>query len=241
MQTIQLSAQTRSVVGRKVSTLRQADMIPGVLYGHGIENVNVVIPFKKFQQAYNQAGESTLVDLQIDEKTPVKVIINDVQKDSLNGKLTHVDFYQVNMKEKITAEVPLEFIGEAGAVKTLGGILLKNITKVEVEALPGDLPHELKIDISALNTFDDKITIGDIQLPAGVTIKADATEAVVMVEPPRSEEELKALEGEVKADASAVEVLTEKKEEGTEGEAGATGAAPVAAAPAGAAKAQDKK
>lgn len=239
MQTIQLSAQTRSVVGSKVKTLRETDLIPGVLYGHGIENINLVMPFRKFQQAYKEAGESTLVDLQIDEKPVVKVIINDVQKDGLSGKLTHVDFYQVNMKEKITAEVHLEFTGEPGAVKTLGGILLKTITKVEVEALPGDLPHALPVDLSVLNTFEDKITIADITLPTGVTIKADPSEAVAMVEPPRSEEELKALEGEVKADASTVEVLTEKKEEGAEGESGAAAAAGASAPAEG--KPADKK
>lgn len=225
MQTIQLSAQTRTVVGRQVSTLRADDLIPGVMYGHGIENVNVVMPFKKFQQAYTQAGESTLVDLQIDQQPPVKVIIHDVQKDGITGKLTHVDFYQVNMKEKITTEVPLQFVGEPGAVKTLGGILLKNMTKVEIEALPADLPHQITVDISGLQTFDDKITLGDLVLPNGVTITADPTQAVAFVEPPRSEEELKALEGEVKADASTVEVLTEKKEEGSEAEAGGESAA----------------
>lgn len=225
MQTIQLSAQTRSLVGRAVRQLRAQDVIPAVMYGHGTETVSLSIPRKTLQQAYEQAGESTLVDLQIDSATPVKVIIHDVQRNGITGRIAHVDFYKVNMKEKITAEVPLVFVGEAAAVKTLGGVLIKNLIKVDVESLPADLPHELTVDISKLATFEDKITVADIQLPAGVTIQAEATEAVALVEPPRSEEELKALESEVKADVSAVEVLTEKKEEGTEGEA--------AAAPAG--------
>lgn len=224
MQTIQLSAQTRSVVGRAVRQLRAQDVIPAVMYGHGVESMNISVPTKALQQAYEQAGESTLVDLQVDNQTPLKVIIHDVQRDGLSGRITHVDFYKVNMKEKITAEVPLIFVGEAPAVKTLGGVLVKNMTKVEVESLPGDLPHELQIDIAKLATFDDKITVADIQLPAGVSIQAEGSEAIALVEPPRSEEELKALEGEVKADVSAVEVLTEKKEEAAEGEAGAPAA-----------------
>lgn len=232
MQTIQLSAQTRTKVGRAVRQLRAEDIIPAVMYGHEIETVNIAIPRKTLQQAYEKAGESTLVDLQIDTQAPVKVIIHDVQRDGLSNRITHVDFYKVNMKEKITAEVPLVFVGEAPAVKSLGGVLLKNLTKVEVESLPGDLPHEINVDISKLATFEDKITVADLQLPNGVTVQAEATEAVALVEPPRSEEELKALEGEVKADVSAVEVLTEKKEEGTEGEA-----APAA----GEAKAEAKK
>lgn len=219
MQTIQLSAQTRTVVGRAVRQLRAQDIIPAVMYGHESDTVSISVPRKTLQQAYEKAGESTLVDLQIDTQTPVKVIIHDVQRDGISNRITHVDFYKVNMKEKITAEVPLVFVGEAPAVKSLGGVLLKNLNKVEVESLPGDLPHEISVDISKLVTFEDKITVADLQLPNGVTIQAEATEAVAMVEPPRSEEELKALEGEVKADVSEVEVLTEKKEEGAEGEA----------------------
>lgn len=219
MQTIQLSAQTRNVVGRAVRQLRAQDIIPAVMYGHESETINISVPRKTLLQAYEKAGESTLVDLQIDTQTPVKVIIHDVQRDGISDRITHVDFYKVNMKEKISAEVPLVFVGEAPAVKSLGGVLLKNLIKVEVESLPGDLPHEITVDISKLATFEDKITVGDLQLPNGVSVQAEATEAVAMVEPPRSEEELKALEGEVKADVSTVEVLTEKKEEGAEGEA----------------------
>lgn len=222
MQTIQLSAQTRSLVGRAVRQLRAQEVIPGVLYGHEIESVSISIPRKILEQAYEKAGESTLIDLQIDAQTSVKAIIHDVQRDGLTRRIVHVDFYKVNMKEKITAEVHLVFMGEAPAVKTLGGVLLKNMTKVEVESLPADLPHELIVDISKLATFEDKITVADIQLPAGVIIKAEENQAVALVEPPRSEEELKALEGEVKADVSSVEVLTEKKDEAGEGEGAQT-------------------
>lgn len=223
MQTIQLLAQTRTTVGRGVRQLRAQDLIPAVMYGHETETVILSVPKKALQQAYEQAGESTLVDLQIDSKSPVQVIIQDVQRDGLTSRITHVDFYKVNMKEKITAEVPLIFVGEAPAVKALGGVLLKNMTKIEVESLPGDLPHEINVDISKLVTFDDKITIADLVLPAGVSAQGEATEAIAMVEPPRSEEELKALEGEVKADVTKVEVLTEKKEEAGEGEVAAGG------------------
>lgn len=219
MNTIALSAQTRSIVGRGVRHLRAEDQIPAVMYGHGIAATSLVIPRKTLQTAYDQAGESTLVDLQVDTQAPVKVIIHDVQRDGVSGKLLHVDFYQVNMKEKITAEVPLVFVGEAPAMKELGGVLVKSLNKVEVEALPADLPHELKIDISALKTFEDKITVADIVLPTGVTVSENPKDAVALVEAPRTEEELKALEGEVKEDVAEVEVLTEKKEEpGAEGE-----------------------
>lgn len=218
MQTIQLSAQSRSILGKKVKALRQQEIVPGVMYGHGQDNQNVMVPRKQLQMAYDKAGESTLIDLEVDQQTPVKVIIHNAQHDGVTGKLLHVDFYQVNMKEKITTEVPLQFVGESTAVKQLGGVLVKSLNKVEVEALPADLPHQIIVDISGLNTFEDKIIVADINIPHGVSLKAEPTEAVVLVEPPRSEEELKALESTVTQDVSQVEVLTEKKEEGEEAE-----------------------
>lgn len=213
MKSPQLHASQRSTTGRNVRIVREQDLVPAVMYGHGIENINLSLPAREFQTVYGAAGESTLVDLLVDAAEPVKVIIQDVQKDGVSDRILHADLYQVNMKEKITAEVPIVFVGESPAVKTLGGILIKNLAKVEVESLPADLPHELQVDISGLKLFTDKITVGNIQVPAGVTLRAEATEAVILVEEPRSEEELKALEGEVKTDVSGVEVLTEKKED----------------------------
>lgn len=213
MNTIQLSATTRDLTGRAVRTLRQDDIVPGVMYGHDLENVNLSVAARDLEKAYDKAGESTLIDLQIGDKAPVKVLVQDIQKHPLTGRLTHVDFYQVNMNEKISTEVPIVCVGEAPAVKALAGVLVKPLTKIEVESLPADLPHELTVDISTLKTFEDKITLADIQLSQGVTVKADLAQIVALVEAPRSEAELKALEGEVKEDISGVEVLTEKKEE----------------------------
>jgi large subunit ribosomal protein L25 len=117
------------------------------------------------------------------------------------------------MDKTLTAEVQLIFEGEAPAVKSLDGILVKNITEVEVEALPKDLPHEIKVDISSLDSFDKHIRIKDLQLPLGVKILAEAGEVVVLVKPPRTEEELKALEEKPEEKVEEVEVVAEKEVE----------------------------
>jgi large subunit ribosomal protein L25 len=134
-----------------------------------------------------------VIKLKIDEKSK-NVLIHDVAKDPVNDKIIHVDFYEVRMDKAIRTEVPLVFEGEAPAVKNLEGVLVKNITEVEVEALPKDLPHEIKIDISSLETFDDHIRIKDLKLSEGVKILAELEETIVSVIPPRTQEEIEELE-----------------------------------------------
>src|SRR3989344_2399249 len=133
-----------------------------------------------------------LADLSIDKKEPVKVLIHDIQYHPVRGDVVHIDFYQVNMKEKITPHIALEFIGEAPAVEQLSGTLVKNMDELEVECLPGDLVHAIEVDISVLNTFDDAILVKDIALPKGLEGQDDPEATVVFVEAPRSEAELEA-------------------------------------------------
>jgi len=147
------------------------------------------------------------------------VLIHEVDFDPVSDQLRHADFYVVKMDEKITAKIPLVFIGESNAVKVLNGILIKNLHEIEIEALPKDLPHQIEVDISAINTFNDYIYIKDLKLSAGIKVLSDSSEIVTLVKPPRTEEEIKALEGEVKIDIEAVKVETEEKKKEREAEA----------------------
>ena len=203
-----LKAKIRDIEGDKANKIRAAGQLPAVLYGHGIKNVHLVLEYRDFSKTFEQAGESQLVQLEIDkEKAPRNVLIHDIDKDVLSNKFTHVDFYQVKMDEKITAEVPLIFEGESEAVKTLGGILIKNIHSLKIKSLPANLPTELKIDIGQIKTFENKIHIKDLKLASGVEILGQPEEIIASVTPPRSEEELADLESKVEEDISEVKVV----------------------------------
>jgi len=207
---LELKAQTREETGRKLKILREKGFIPAVVYGSGHKPVSVHVNYEDFRKVFEKAGESTLIKLMVGEHAK-NVLIHDIAKDPVTDKFIHIDFYQVRMDKVLTAEVSLVFEGEAPAVKSLDGILLKNITEVEVEALPKDLPREIKVDISSLDSFDKHIRIKDLQLPPGVKILAEPEEVVVSVEPPRSEEELKALEEKPEERVEEVEVVGEKE------------------------------
>jgi len=213
-----LRARTRTVEGKKTKALRRNGVLPAVVYGHGQQNRNLELNRGEFIKVYKTSGESTLVDLLVDDSRPTKVLIQDVQFHPTSGQVLHADLHQVKMTEKVHTEIPLAFRGESPAVKELGGVLVKNINALKVEALPGDLVPELVVDISALKTFDDTIHVRDVPRPSGVSILDVPDEVVAVVSPPRSEAELSALQGEVKEDVSAVEKIEKEKEEQQEEE-----------------------
>ncbi len=193
--------------------------MPGVVYGKGVKNVDVSVGEAPLRKAFKDAGESTLLELEVDGDKTRHVIINEVQVDPIKGEPVHVDFLEVRLDQKIKAEVPLLFIGESPAVKELGGVLVKNIQHVEVEAFPQDLPHNIEIDISSIKTFENHIKIGDIRINPKVKILSDVSSIAASVVPPRSEEELESLKGEVVEDVSKVEGVVKEEAIATEGEA----------------------
>ena len=143
---------------------------------------------KEFRAVYDEAGSTSLVDLVIDGGQPLNVLVHEVDVDPITSHPIHVDLLEVDMKKKITAEVPLMFVNDAPAVKELDGTLLINQDTVEVECLPKDLPKEIEVDLSSLKTFDDAITAAMITLPAGVELITDTEVDLVFVQPPREEE-----------------------------------------------------
>lgn len=210
-----LSVTTRTVVGKQARALRNQGIIPAVMYGHKKESVNLAVERLVFNKLYQEVGSSTLVDLSIDGKKPVKVLIHDVQKDAVTHAPEHVDFYIVNLKEKLQTAIPLVFAGTADAVETLGGTLLTSKDELNVECLPEDLVSEIAVDIAQLATFDDVIRISDIAVPAGITVLDEADETVASVAEPITQAELDSLEETVVDTAAEVESETKS---GTEGE-----------------------
>lgn len=215
--TLNLEAQTRKIIGKKVKDLRRSGLIPAVVYGKDVKPQNLSVQATPFAKLYKEAGESTLIDLKVDSAAPVKVLIQEVQADPLTGSLSHVDFRQIKMTEKIKAEVLLKFIGEAPAIKELGGTLIKGIDKIEIECLPGDLVHEIEVDLSVLKTFEDRIHLKDLKIPAGIKVLSDINATVASAEAPLTEEQLKAeLETPIEEKVDAVGVVEKEKKEGEE-------------------------
>ncbi len=205
----ELSAQPRTILGSKVKSLRKKGFLPAVIYGDGMKSESIATSFIDFERVYKAAGESTIVTLDVAGKK-YNCLIHDVEYNAVKGQPIHADFFAVRMDKLIRTTVPLVFINESGAVKNDGGVLVKVMHEVEVEALPNNLPHELQVDLAVLSTFESKIFVHNITLPKGVEVVTDGDEIVVLVEAPRSEEALAELEaggvGEV------AEVKTEQEE-----------------------------
>lgn len=209
---MELSVQKREKLGKASRTLRGEGLILAEVYGRGLKNEHVTIKANDFLKVFSEAGENTIINLNLgNESWPA--IVFDVQKDYLSGRVAHVDFYRVTMTEKIKAKVPLEFVGEAPAAKEKKGILNKSITEVEVEALPGDLPHRLEVDLGALAEVDQSIYARDLKVPVKVKILVDP-ETVVATIVAVKEEEVPA----GPTDVSEVKVETEEKKAGREKE-----------------------
>ena len=209
-------------MGSKVKVLRNSGFIPAVLYGKGQEALNLQVPVKDFYKAFKEAGESTLVYVNVNGQT-YPTIIHDVAKDPVKDNIIHADFYKVSLTEKIKTKIPVVFVGESPAARDLAGIFVRNVNELEVEALPQNLPHEITIDISSLKSFGDQILVKDINLGLDVKIETGVDTILATIQEPKSQEELDA---ELIAPTTTIEdvkiIEKEKKEEDALAEAEAT-------------------
>ncbi len=215
----QLKAQKRDLETTTPNKLRKAGSLPAVLYGHKVKNESLSVNLREFEKVLKKAGESTIIDLVTEDGKIHPVLIHEVQNHYLTSQPIHVDFYEVSMTEKLKAKVALEFIGESGAVKTLGAILVKILSEVEVECLPADLPHNLTVDLGKLKTMEDSIHVKNLEVSPKVKVLTPADELVAKVQPPRDVEA--ELAAPVVEDISKVEGAAEiKPEAATEGAVG---------------------
>lgn len=216
MANVILKAQMRDVTGKQMRLVRSEGQLPVVVYGHNIGARNLWVSFLDFTKVYRTAGESAIVELQVEGEKNVNVLIQDIQSNPLSGSFTHVDLLQVRMDEAIEAHIPLEFVGESPAVKALGGMLLKNTDEVLVSCLPADLPHEITVDISVLATFDDHIKVSDLKISPKVTMLSEVDMVIAGVTPPRTEAQIAELDVKAEADVTKVEGVVKEAEVKTE-------------------------
>jgi len=208
-----LSAKIRKDLGKKAGKIRKNGMIPAVLYGPKIKPQPIEINLNQFKKVLKEAGESSLVSLQVDQKKYM-VLIHAFDKDPLTSEIIHIDFYQPILTKEVEVAVPLAFEGEAPAVKDFGGTFIKEISEIAVKALPEKLPHEIKVNISSLKTFEDEILVKDLNFPEGVKILRDPDDIVALVTPPEKVEE--ELEKPIEEKVEEVEKAETKKEKEAE-------------------------
>lgn len=205
MTKINLKSKIREEIGKNLDSFRKQGLIPAVVYGHKVKPRNLWVNNLDFKRIFDEAGESTVIELEIGEKEKVNTLIHDTQNDPLTGNFSHIDFFQIRMDEEIETEVPIEFFGESQAIKESGGILVKNMDSIAVKCLPGDLPHEFRVDIAKIKTFEDHFKISDLEIPEKVEILDEMDAVIALVAPPRTEEEMASLEEKVEEDVTKVE------------------------------------
>jgi len=180
MESQKLRAEARSVVGKGVGALRRKGILPAVLYGAGITPQSLQLDAREAGKALARVSAASLLDLEVGDEVH-KVLIREMQRDVIRRDLRHVDFLKVAMDVVIRTEVPVELVGEAPAVKVLGGVLVSGVDEIEVEALPADLPDRIRVNLEGLQNIDDAITVGDLFLGKGVKVLTDAKEVVAHV------------------------------------------------------------
>jgi large subunit ribosomal protein L25 len=208
----QLTAQSRTDLGRAAKRLHDRGLVPAVVYGAGTDPQSVSVNASEFRQVYRKAGTSSLIDLTVEGGAPVKALIKEVQVFPITMEPFHVDFQRIRMDREMTVEVPLTFVGESKAVKEFAGTLVKSLATIQIRCLPADLPHHIEVDLAPLATFDDMISVGTLPLPKGVTAVTTADVTIATVTPPLTEEQLKKLEeGSGPADVTAIKTEAEEK------------------------------
>jgi large subunit ribosomal protein L25 len=199
---------TKRNEGMNIDTLRKTGEIPAVFYGTGKTSTSISISIIDFKKIWREAGESSTVKISMGDNN-IDALIHEVQVHPVTEEPIHVDFLAVDMNKKIKVNVPLEYIGISNAVKNGLGNLVKVLHEVEVEALPKNLPHNLEVDISKLETTEDQIFVSNIKLPTGVVIVTEGHEVVASIILQVEEKE----EVVAPIDLSAIEVEKKGKKE----------------------------
>jgi large subunit ribosomal protein L25 len=203
MATLEVQAQPRPAMGKRVKKLRREGLLPAVVYGPAVEGVQPLsLAARDFVKIFAQAGPSTLLSLSVEGTTARQVLIHQVQYDHLHRNLIHVDFFAPDMRAELTVSVPLAFTGEAPGVRVEDGIALHLLSEVQVRALPADIPAAIEVDIGVLTDIGSQLTAGEIPLPRGVALVTPAEELVVRINPPTVVEEPEVAEEPEAAEAA---------------------------------------
>ena len=203
MNGLALPVSKRNILGKKTRFLRRQGITPAHLFGHGLESIPLECDTARLQRIIAQAGTTRLIALEIEgDNQPRSVFIHEIQRNVPTGELLHVDFYQVRKRERIKADVPIVFVGEAPALKEKGRSLTHVITTLSVECLPDRLPPQIEVDLSHLEEAEQAIHVREIALSPDITVITDPDQMVVKVSKVAVEVEVVAEEVEAEAEAA---------------------------------------
>jgi large subunit ribosomal protein L25 len=219
-----LKALKREILGKKVKQLRATDSIPASIFGaQRNPSLSVTLNRKEFREAFKECGYSKIITVEVEgEDKPIKAVFKELQTESVKNAILHVSLMQVQMDKKITAEIPLKFVGVSLAVKNNLGLLITSQNTIHVSCLPDDLPSEIEIDVAVLNNVGDTILLNQVVLPKGVEVGHGTAKdaALAYISAPQKIEEETAVAATTDAAAAAP----------AEGDAAATTAAAKPAA-----------
>jgi len=210
--TLSLSADKRTLTGRKVKSLRNKDFLPANVYGKNLKSQSLKLPLSEFKSVFFKAGETNLVSLKVKgESKPRPVLITNVHFHPVTQIPLHADFHQVDLKEKVTAEIPVELVGEAPAVKEKDAVLFQVHNEIEVEALPTDLIDKIEVDVTKLTDIGASILAKDLKVNRSkLTLQIDNEEPIVLIQEKKEEKEVstppaeeEVLEGEAPTEGEA--------------------------------------
>lgn len=216
MERVVLKASKREVTGKQVKALRRAGMLPAVIYGRHVEPLAISLNAHTASLALAKLTSSSLVTIDLDGKQ-YPTLVREKQRNYVKGTLLHVDFLAVDLTEKIRTDVRVELTGVSPAVKDLNAVLVNNLTTLEVECLPTDLPERFIVDISVLKQVGDGFRVSDLEVADNVRILTDPEEMIAVTTFAKAEEEAApvAVEGAVVEEPEVIE-KGKKEEEGEE-------------------------
>lgn len=187
--------------------LRNQGKLPAVYYGRKEKSTPVTVNTGDFKKLLKEVGESTVVTLKTEKKN-IDVLIHDISYEPVHGDLVHVDFYAIETDKPVEVNVSLNFVGVAPAEKEQGGVLVKVLHEILIKGLPKDLPQMIEVDLGALKTMDDSISIENLSLPSGIKFAGNPKDVVVSITTAVEEKE-----EETTFDADSVLVESKGKEE----------------------------
>ncbi|MBM4410234.1 MAG: 50S ribosomal protein L25 [Chloroflexi bacterium] len=179
--------QRRSVVGKRVATLRREGVLPANIYGRAQESVAVQLPYVEARDLLNAHGLNTLINVQVEGEAQTRpVVVRNVELEPVNRKILHLDLYQVDLSRIIKATIPVAITGEAPAVHKFGGVLIHALDHIEVEGLPHSIPEHLEVSVVGLIEIGDHIQVKDLRVPPGLKLHASPDQGVVAVQASRA-------------------------------------------------------
>lgn len=213
---IAVELQERTIVRKGLQELRASGMIPAVIHNHGKESIHVMGDFLQLSKVFSAAGKHHPVQLTVGKQQHL-ALIKDVDFEPAKHRMRHIVFQAIRQNEETEAEVPIVFKEVEIPAERLSLLVLKQLDRVQVKALPKDLPDELVIDPGKLTEVGDNLTVADLEVPAGVTILSDPLSQIAIVEMPKDQvaEADKAAE-ELAADAGTTEEPAEETPAGEE-------------------------